>query len=362
MLKPPLRFDGDDRALRSALDAAAAKWLAAQGEHRFADAGMMAKMFLLLAIGTAGYGAALLQATAPAFFACYAVFAAVCMLLAINVVHDASHNAFLRSARANRLLNRIVCIPLGLDPECWRVRHVIFHHPYVNVQGYDLDIEENGVLRQTPYQRWWPLMRWQRFYWPLVAALTFPTIVWVFDWQDRAGFTPVGARMATQGWRGWAGFLAGKAAHVALSLGLPLYFCAGKIGAGVVFLVYFLSQSGASLLFVLLILGTHWAKGRFFEAPANGRFAHGRWAHQFLTTFDWHTTPGWIGYWLGGMNMHLTHHLFPDWSHRHYRTLGRLIGQVAPAHGIDYQVAGLRAFVIGQQRFLSSLGRRAGRG
>lgn len=358
MLKspPPLRFAGDDRSLRQALDAAAADWARTHGEHRFADAGMIAKMLLLLALGAVGYGLALRQTTPLAFIAAYFVFINAGMLLAINVVHDASHNAFLRSARGNRLLNRFISLPLGMDPECWRVRHVIFHHPRVNVQDHDLDIEENGVLRQTPHQRWKPFMRWQRFYWPLVAAMTFPTIIWVFDWQDRAGLTPVGARMASQGWRGWAGFLAAKTAHLALALGLPLYCCSTDVGAVTVLLAYFLSQIGASLIFVLLILGTHWAKGCFFAAPPEARFPHGQWEHQFLTTFDWKITPGGIGYWLGGMNMHLTHHLYPDWSHRHYLALGRLVGEVARKHGIDYEYPGLRDFLGGQQRFLAKMG------
>lgn len=359
MLKnpPPLRFQKNDQALRTALNAAAQAWLEAHGEHRRADVAMIGKMLLLLALGGASYGLCFSRETVPGFVGCYFVFITAALLLAINVVHDASHNAFLRGARANRLLNMAISLPLGMDPECWRVRHVIFHHPYTNVQGYDLDIEENGVLRQTPFQRWKPFMRWQRFYWPLVAAMTFPTIIWVFDWQDRAGVTPVGARMNTQGWRGWAGFLLAKAAHVALCLGLPLYFCTAEIGSGTVVFAYFFSQAGASLLFVLLILGTHWAKGRFFQPPAEGGFAHGRYEHQFATTFDWKTTPGWISYWLGGMNMHLTHHLFPDWSHRHYAALGDIVARIAPLYGMPYDDAGLGAFVADQQRFLSRMGR-----
>jgi len=353
---PPLNFSRNDRPLYEALNTAAQAWLRNQGDHRLADAGMMGKMLLLLALGGLAYGLCLRASTVAGFIGGYFVFISAALLLAINVIHDASHNAFLSSARANRLLNMVISLPLGMDPECWRVRHVIFHHPYTNVQGYDLDIEENGALRQTPFQRWKPLMRWQRFYWPVVAALTFPTIIWVFDWIDRAGLTPVGSRMHTAGWRGWAGFLCAKSAHLGLCLGLPFYFCAAPMGIAALLLTYFLSQAGASLLFVLLILGTHWAKGKFFLPPADGRFAHGRYEHQFATTFDWKTTPAWIGYWLGGMNMHLTHHLFPDWSHRHYGALGKIIADIAPQHGISYQEAGLKTFILEQQRFLAELG------
>jgi linoleoyl-CoA desaturase len=337
---PPLRFATDDTALRLALDTAAEHWLTSRHDHRFADAGMHMKMWLLIAIAIAGYAAALVQETALGFFVGYLVFMNAGMLLAINVLHDASHNTFLRTPRANRLLGRIISIPLGMDPECWRVRHVLFHHPHVNVPGHDLDIEENGVLRQTPFQRWKPFMRWQRF-----------------DWQDRAGITPVGAQMAHHGRRGWGVFLLGKAAHAALALGLPCYLVGDRIGMGSVLITYFVCQATASLLFVLLILGTHWAKGRFFLVPDDGWLPHGRWEHQFATTFDWHTTPTCLTYWLGGMNMHLTHHLFPGWSHRHYPALGQIVAQVATDRRLDHGTTGLLGFVSGQQRFLARMGR-----
>lgn len=103
------------------------------------------------------------------------------MLLTVNVIHDASHNAFSRARWANALINRLVAIPLGLDPDCWRVRHVIFHHTHTNIADYDPDIDENGVLRQTTFQRWNPFMRVQHLYWPLVAAMTFPWYIWLVD-------------------------------------------------------------------------------------------------------------------------------------------------------------------------------------
>ncbi len=33
-------------------------------------------------------------------------------------------------------------LPLGLEPEFWRTRHVHYHHHYANIEHYDLDTEE----------------------------------------------------------------------------------------------------------------------------------------------------------------------------------------------------------------------------
>jgi linoleoyl-CoA desaturase len=359
-MKPlrPLAFKPDDSGLHRALMQAAQGYLADNRDHRFADRGMLAKVLFLLALCALCYGVSLQQQSLWAFFACYFGFIFIGMFLTVNVVHDASHNAFFRQPWANRWLNCLVSTPLGLDPDCWRVRHVIFHHAHNNIEHYDPDIDANGVLRQTPFQRWRPFMRAQRFYWPLVAAMTFPYYIWLFDWLDRAGRTRVRARMAQQGVRGWSIFLAGKAAHLILALAIPCYLLPPAIGVGQILLVYLLSQMLSSLLFVMLIIGTHWAKAQFYQAPEQGPLAHGWYHHVFATTFDWFTRPRWLGYWLGGANLHLTHHLFPHWSHRHYPALSRIIAEVAPRYGIDYRVLELGELLRLQQRFLSAMGRK----
>ncbi len=351
----------DDLALHKALTQAAREYLNERGDHRFADGWMIAKMLLIIVICGGAYWVSLWQQNAWLFALSYAVFIVSSMFLAINAVHDASHNAFFKQAWANRLLNRLITVPLGLDPDCWRVRHVIFHHAHINVEGYDLDIEENGVLRQTPFQRWKPFMRMQRFYWPLVAAMTFPYIIWVFDWQDRAGMTRVAHKMSRSGAQGWGIFLFTKLMHVLIALVIPIAICQSMgIGWGTVLLVYLLSQMFSSFLFVMLILGTHWAKAKFYQAPEEGGLPHGWYYHVFSTSFDWYTTPRWFGYWLGGINLHLTHHLFPNWSHRHYPALAQIIADTVAKHGMEYHSLSLSELLASQQRFLKDMGMGSG--
>ena len=71
--------------------------------------------------------------------------------------------------------------------------------------------------------------------------------------------------MAQQGVRGWCGFLAGKAAHLLLALAILCWLLPPAIGIGQILLVYLLSQMLSSLLFVMLIIGTHWAKANFIR-------------------------------------------------------------------------------------------------
>lgn len=355
---PPLSFKQEKSDIHQALMRASQTYLAERNDHRFADRGMFAKLLALTLLCAVCYVVSLHQHSHWAYFAWYSGFIFSAMMLTVNVVHDASHNAFFKRASLNHWLNFFVSIPLGLDADCWRVRHVIFHHAYNNIQGYDPDIEPNGVLRQTPFQRRQSFMRWQSYYWPLVAALTFPYYIWLFDWLDRAGKTRMTPKMLHHGVKGWGIFLLSKLLHFTLALAVPFWLLPSSVSLSAILLTYLISQMLASLVFVMLIVGTHWAKAKFYQAPAAGAITHGWYHHVFSTTFDWLASPAWLGYWLGGANLHLTHHLFPHWSHRHYPALAKMIAEVAAQHGLDYRCLDMKTLLAMQQRFLAEMGKR----
>lgn len=132
--------------------------------------------------------------------------------------------------------------------------------------------------------------------------------------------------MAQQGVGGWSIFLFSKGAHFLLALGVPYWLLSEKMSFSILLAIYLylLCQMFYSLLFVMLIVGTHWAKATFFQTIEQGGIPHSGYQHVFATTFDWHIRPHWVGYWQGGANLHLTHHLFPHWNHRHYRRISKL--------------------------------------
>lgn len=355
-LLKPLVFPADgEQPLHQALKRAARDYLA--DDHRYANRWLLTRALVLLVSCVGFYALSLIQHNGLAFVGCYFLFVIMGMLLNVVVNHDASHNVFFRAPWANRLVGRLVTLPLGVDPDYWRVRHVDFHHASANVEHYDLDTEENGILRQTPFQRWRAHMRYQHIYWPLIAALSLPYVAWVFDWSDRLGKTPLTSKGVLPGCQGWALFLVSKVCHVVLVLGLPLILAQyNGVGWSVVLLAYAVSQMCASLLVVYLLLGTHWAEAQFYRVTET-TMPHGWYQHNFSTACDWLTTPHWLRHFTGGLNFHLTHHLFPGWSHRHYPALAAIIEQLAAQHGMDYRCIGYRELLRQQQQFLREMGR-----
>lgn len=359
---PPLRFaSAATSPLRLALHDAAQQHLAQHDTHRFADGWLALKLIFLLGAAALAYGMALVAPTHGQFFAAYAAFVFLAMLLAMNTLHDAAHGAVFRSGRLNRWWMRLVSIPVGIDAAYWTTRHVHFHHTYANIDGYDLDTEPNAFLRQTPFQCWAPQYQYQHLYWPLIAALSLPYLVWYSDWMDMWGKTKLSTRTRPQGLLNGLAFVGTKIAHVALVLVVP-WWCMQSQGAGLgwpeLLLYYVLAQMVASCVLVALILGTHWAEVEFFQPPPNGKIPHTWHEHAFVTSCDWRPRPAWLGYWFGGLNSHLTHHLFPTYSHRHYPALSKIVAQVAREQGLSYRELNYSQLMASQQKFLKSMGRR----
>ncbi len=190
----PLRFSpAAEGAFHRALQQEAYAYLHDRNDHRFADRPARIKALLILLASIACYALALQASDAVWFIACYASFAVLMMWLNIDVNHDASHLTFTRRRFWNAFISRAVTLSTGIEPVYWRTRHVSYHHRYANIEHYDLDTEENGIFRQTPFQRWRRWMHFQHLYWPLVAALSLSWIGLVFDWADRLGRTPLHA-------------------------------------------------------------------------------------------------------------------------------------------------------------------------
>lgn len=356
MKSSDLRYaSSKDDALTQALRRNAADYLNTHRSHRWADGWFWLKAMALVLCAVAAYAAILSAPTAGRFSVAYIGFIFVSMLLAMNLLHDAAHRAVFRSPALNRWLNRLIALPLGIDPDYWTVRHVHYHHVHPNVEGLDLDIEPNPFLRQTPFHPYHAHFRFQHLYWPLIAALSLPYINWVYDWSDRLGKTPIAHEKTLRGASGWLIFVSAKILHMALTLVVPILMLP-HISIGLIVAVYFAAQLVASFFVVAMILGTHWADVEFFLPDTNGVMPHTWTAQSFYTAVDWQPRPAWLTYWVGGLNLHLTHHLFPTINHRHYPALAEMVERTAREYSMAYRKIDYPTLVKLQQQFLRRMG------
>ncbi len=260
-----------------------------------------------------------------------------------SVMHDANHGATSASRGVNRLLSYSLDL-LGASSVLWRHKHNVMHHTYTNVSGADPDLEGGGAwLRLAPWQRRRPWHRFQHLYvWVLFGF--FPLKWWFIDdvrdlFVRRVRGLPL------------AGALAGKAVFLTWAFVLPLALHPTWPVVAVWAIALFTLGNVLGSVFQL----AHCVGEAEFVDSA--RPMTGWMQHQIATTVDFAPDNAVLGWYLGGLNFQVEHHLFSRVCHVHYRAVSGIVAQTCHDHGLRYRCQPtLRSALAANVRWLRQLG------
>lgn len=341
------------RALRRAVD----RYFAMTSRNRFATPGLWLKAALYAGALIAGW---LWLMAGPSSFigqlAAYTLLGMASLLLALNLAHDAAHNALAPSRRFNRIVFAATFGTLGVDAPLWAMRHVHSHHLYPNVNGCDADIDHNPLLRLSPNHPWRPRHRFQHLYAPLIYMLVNLHAALVQDAIYIFKRSLANLRDIRHPPSRYVGFVLGKLAYVLLVVAAPIL--ASPLPCWQVVLAYVSATAVMSLFFVVTLIGTHFAEGNAFPVLAGDGTIEGSFtSHVFSTSLDWHPTSPVALALVGGLNAHVAHHLFPAVSHVHYPAISAIVARLARRHAIAYHRTSWSGLVVAHFRHLRRLGR-----
>ncbi|WP_299827027.1 fatty acid desaturase [uncultured Roseobacter sp.] len=328
-------------------------YLRQHGNGRYASPGQWG-MAGVWTIALSVSAALLLTSQGPMAF----LWCAACGLFAFFVLatlcHDAAHGSLSRHGFVNRLALTLGFGMFGVSGALWRWRHIRLHHVFPNVEGTDIDGEGSRLIRLAPYGDWHPWHRAQAFYAPFLYALVMAHLAWVEDWQNRK----MARRMAAEQFANpmaTAEFLAVKAIHALVVLGLPWWVLAPPLWAlGLGYLIY---TGVASILFIVIVAGSHLSEEADFVSPDGDRIPHDWAEHQLRTCLDWSPESGAAAMLSGGSNAHTAHHLFPQVAHCHNAALSRIVSEAAADHDLTHNITTFAGLVFSHLRHLHHLGR-----
>jgi linoleoyl-CoA desaturase len=316
---------------------------------------MYAKTAILIVSFTTFY--ALLVFVAQTWWQALPLAVALGLLTAaigFNVQHDGSHQAYSNHDWVNRMMAMTIDV-IGGSSHHWHFKHVIFHHTYVNITGYDTDIELGGLGRLSPHRRRFWFYRWQHYYlWPLYG---FMAINWhlVGDLRDVIPGRIGEHRLPRP--KGWslAVFIAGKLIFLALAFGIPMLFHP----IWVVVLFYAAAAIVLGLVLSVVFQLAHCVEQAAFPLPRHdtGRIENAWAIHQVETTVDFARRSPVAAWLLGGLNFQIEHHLFPKICHVNYPAISKLVEQTCKEFGLRYsEHASVWSGVASHFRWLRRLG------
>ena len=280
------------------------------------------------------------------------------LLLVLNVAHDAVHDALFRRKSFNRLVSVLTFNLLGVNAYLWRMRHVNSHHVFPNVNGCDIDIDHNLFIRLSPNQpsRWYH--RYQHIYAPALYMLVAVHTIFIQDPIYLFKTRLANMRNISHPTREIIIFVAAKLAYSALMISIPIWVM--DLSPVHVAVGYATMSAVVSLLFVFLLIGTHFAEETEFPTLDADGSIPGNWvSHTMDTSLDWAPESKIANFLVGGINTHAAHHLFPTVSHVHYVALTRIIHEAARKHGVRYNRTTLPGMLKSHFAYLRHVGNDA---
>ena len=271
-----------------------------------------------------------------------------------HVVHPTIHGAVARNRRTNLILAHVLC-PFGVSWRWWALKHNAGHHGYVNVDGYDPDLDQGVFFRycSTQPRRTWH--RYQHLYaWPVYSLLTLRFIL-----SSDLGFVLTGRFKGRQ----VEPASARRAARVLLDkLGgatvlLVIAFVLHPALDVVLVTVALLLVNGLST--VLVFVPSHYTEGSAGVVPDTDGRVPEEWAASVVGASNNLILSNPVLRWyVGGMDRHIEHHLLPRVANVNLPVIAPAVRRVCAEHGLHYtEFPTLRSAWASHYRRLRALGR-----
>ena len=265
------------------------------------------------------------------------VLMGICLVLIyLNLIHEAAHNNIYKSKRLNSLVLRIFDL-VGANSYIWKKRHIASHHAYPNVDGWDTDIEQSGLLLIVPWVKAKGIQKYQhRFFFMVYPLYLFN---WMFIRDFRDFFDKERVILKTQGSIPSIekiGMVIYKLFYFFYQIVVPILFF--KVSLGLALGAWSLQIIAASIFALFVLLPLHPLPDNAFPKLDTKNGLPFSWLrHQFEVTNDLKENNWLVRNVLGNFNFHVAHHLFPNYSYMYYNEITEEIEEFAKEHGLEYK-------------------------
>ncbi len=257
--------------------------------------------------------------------------------IGMSVMHDGAHGAYSGKRWVNELMGGSMYL-LGSAVFNWKIQHNVLHHTYTNIGGLDEDIVTRGPIRlceQSPIKK---IHRYQYIYaFFLYGLMTLQKLVRDFiqlNSYNKRGLTKAQRRNPAIELTKMA---VAKAGYLALIIGLPLWlteFSVWQVLAGF-FLMHFVTGFILAVVFQL----AHVVEGVGQPMEKTEGIIENEWIiHELETTANFGRSNRILGWYVGGLNFQVEHHLFPHICHIHYPQIAPIVERTALEFGYPYHV------------------------
>ena len=258
------------------------------------------------------------------------------VLIYLNLIHEAAHNNVYKTKRYNKMVLNLLNL-LGANSYIWYNRHILSHHHYPNVEGWDTDVEQSGPIQIFPNNEPVGMQKYQDKYFILIYPLYLFNWMFLRDFRDFFGKHRVIRKVhGVQPLREKVKMIVYKLFYFFYQIAVPVLFF--NVSFALAFGAWFLQVLTASVFALLVLLPLHPLPDNEFPEPDNLNNLPFSWMrHQLEVTNDLTHNNWFIRHILGNFNFHIAHHLFPAYSYVYYNEVTDEIVKFAKAHDLPYK-------------------------
>jgi len=275
----------------------------------------------------------------------------------MGVMHDANHQSYSGNRLVNKWLSKTMYL-LGGFPLNWQYQHNVMHHGFTNIDGHDEDIDPGSVMRLSPHKPRLKIHRFQHIYGWFLYGLS--TISWVTtkDFEQLKRYRDENVKLNTN--------LSYPQLFFILALSKVLYYTVFMVLPMILMpfawywipVFFFAMHFTSGLVLTSVFQTAHVVPATEFPQPDKNGSMENSWAiHQLYTTSNFAPGNRLLGWFIGGLNYQVEHHLFPNISHVHYPEIASIVKETAKKYNLPYYVQpGFFSAVREHGRMLRKLG------
>jgi linoleoyl-CoA desaturase len=255
----------------------------------------------------------------------------------LGIMHDACHGALSKKKWVNEFIATFVLSLAGGSVINWTIQHNVLHHSYTNIDGYDEDIAPGGIMRFSPHQPVKSFYKYQAVYaWFLYGLMTFSWATFK-DFLQLKRYEAKGLieKQGTTYKKELIKLIILKVLYYAAFIALPILVL--DIAWWHIALGWFAMHFVAGLILGCVFQPAHVVPSSEFPLPDSQNNVEGdRDKHQLLTTANFSPKNKILGWFVGGLNYQIEHHLFPTMSHVHHKKISKIVESTAKEYGLPY--------------------------
>ncbi|NEP58394.1 MAG: acyl-CoA desaturase [Symploca sp. SIO2G7] len=266
-----------------------------------------------------------------------------CMVLGLglggcgmSVAHDANHGSYSSNPRINKILG-LTHDFVGVSSFLWRFRHNFLHHTYTNLDGHDVEIDGDGLLRMSPnmehkwYHRFQHLFIW--FIYPIIPLYWSICDMRLVASQGKYFEYKIPKLKKSELIIFWGMKLLNFIFFVFIPLAVGYTIWQTVLGVIIAFMTY------GFVVCEIFMLAHVLEATEFPEVDPESNRINEEWAiFQIKTTADFAPKNHILNWYIGGLNYQTVHHLFPQICHIHYPKIAPILAEVCEEFGVKYHV------------------------